>query len=48
MSLSETISSEISSVTTLSFNSLTTSVNPPTGIIKSMSTIPNKSPTFTQ
>ena len=46
--LSDTISSEIFSVTTLLFSSLTISVNPPVGIVKSISTIPNKSPTFTQ
>ena len=32
----------------LSLSSFTNSVNPPVGIVKSISTIPNKSPTFTQ
>ena len=48
LSLSETISSDNLSLTILSLSSLIISVNPPVGIVKSISTIPNKSPTFTQ
>ena len=46
--LSVTISSEIFSVITLLFNSVTILAEAPGGMTKSISTIPNKSPTSTQ